>query len=68
MSEAVRAELAVVVRQHAGRLAASLVQLTGDCGVLGDLDDARVADRRALELTANPAERAVLEQRIACTY
>ena len=36
--------------------------------VRGDLDDARVADRRALELTANPAERAVLEQRIACTY
>ena len=36
--------------------------------VLGDVDDARVADRRALELTANPAERAVLEQRIACTY
>ena len=37
MSEAVRAELAVVVRQHAGRLAASLVQLTGDFATAEDL-------------------------------
>jgi RNA polymerase sigma factor (sigma-70 family) len=34
---------------------------------LGHPDQARAADRRALELTANPAERAVLEQRIAWT-
>jgi RNA polymerase sigma factor (sigma-70 family) len=32
---------------------------------LGHPDQARVADRRALELTANPAEQAVLQQRIA---
>jgi RNA polymerase sigma-70 factor (ECF subfamily) len=31
---------------------------------LGDPDQARAADRRALELTANPAERAVLQQRL----
>jgi RNA polymerase sigma-70 factor (ECF subfamily) len=31
---------------------------------LGERDRARDADRRALELTANPAERAVLRQRI----
>jgi RNA polymerase sigma-70 factor (ECF subfamily) len=30
---------------------------------LGDSDQARAADRRALELTANPAEQAVLQQR-----
>ena len=35
---------------------------------LGRPDEARIADRRALELTANPAERAVLQERIACTY
>ncbi len=35
---------------------------------LGRPDEARAADRRALELTANPAEQAVLQQRIACTY
>ena len=29
-------------------------------------DEAQAADRHALELTANPAERAVLEQRIDC--
>jgi RNA polymerase sigma factor (sigma-70 family) len=34
---------------------------------LGDPDRARAADRRALELTANPAEQAVLQQRIAWT-
>jgi RNA polymerase sigma-70 factor (ECF subfamily) len=32
---------------------------------LGHPDDARAADRRALELTANPAEQAVLRQRIS---
>jgi predicted RNA polymerase sigma factor len=32
---------------------------------LGEPDHARAADRRALELTANPAERAVLQQRLA---
>lgn len=31
---------------------------------LGRPDEARAADRRALELTANPAEQALLEQRI----
>jgi len=31
---------------------------------LGHPGQARVADRRALELTANPAERAVLQQRL----
>jgi RNA polymerase sigma-70 factor (ECF subfamily) len=35
---------------------------------LGRPDEARAADRRALALTANPAEQAVLQQRIACTY
>jgi RNA polymerase sigma factor (sigma-70 family) len=34
---------------------------------LGQPDRARAADRRALELTANPAEQAVLQQRIAWT-
>jgi RNA polymerase sigma factor (sigma-70 family) len=34
---------------------------------LGDPDRARAADCRALELTANPAEQAVLQQRIAWT-
>jgi RNA polymerase sigma-70 factor (ECF subfamily) len=36
--------------------------------VLRELDhpgEARAADRRALELTTNPAERAVLQQRLA---
>jgi RNA polymerase sigma factor (sigma-70 family) len=32
---------------------------------LGRLDEARRADQRALELTSNPAERALLEQRLA---
>ncbi len=32
---------------------------------LGRTDEAREADRRALELTSNPAERALLEERIA---
>ena len=30
----------------------------------GLLDEARVADRRALELTENPAERRLLEERL----
>jgi RNA polymerase sigma factor (sigma-70 family) len=34
---------------------------------LGHPDQARVADRLALELTANPAEQAVLQQRLAWT-
>src|ERR687892_2658975 len=34
---------------------------------LGKADQARAADRRALELTANPAERAVLRRRIEDT-
>ena len=32
---------------------------------LGRPDEARAADRRALELTDNPAERALLERRLA---
>ena len=32
---------------------------------LGRSDEARAADRRALELTENPAERRLLEMRIA---
>jgi RNA polymerase sigma factor (sigma-70 family) len=35
---------------------------------VGRPDEARAADRRALELTANPAEQAVLQARIACSY
>ena len=35
---------------------------------LGRPDEALAADRRALALTANPAEQGVLRQRIACTY
>jgi predicted RNA polymerase sigma factor len=34
---------------------------------LGHPDRARAADRTALALTANPAEQAVLQQRIAWT-
>jgi RNA polymerase sigma factor (sigma-70 family) len=34
---------------------------------LGQSDQARAADRRALELTANPAEQAVLRQRLTWT-
>jgi predicted RNA polymerase sigma factor len=34
---------------------------------LGHPDQARAADCRALELTANPAEQAVLQQRIGWT-
>jgi RNA polymerase sigma-70 factor (ECF subfamily) len=32
---------------------------------LGQPDQARAADQRALELTANPAQRALLHQRLA---
>ena len=35
---------------------------------LGRQDEAHAADRRALALTANPAEQAVLQERIACAY
>jgi predicted RNA polymerase sigma factor len=35
---------------------------------LGDPDQARAADRRALALTTNPAEQAVLQQRIENPY
>jgi predicted RNA polymerase sigma factor len=31
---------------------------------LGDPDEARAAHRRALALTSNPAERAILQERI----
>jgi RNA polymerase sigma factor (sigma-70 family) len=34
---------------------------------LGDAEEAREADRRALDLTANPAQRALLEERISWT-
>ena len=40
---------------------AARADLLRECG---DRDAARAADRRALELTANPAERALLQQRI----
>ncbi len=36
------------------------------CRELGRLQEASAADRRALSLTTNPAEQAVLQQRIAC--
>jgi RNA polymerase sigma-70 factor (ECF subfamily) len=35
---------------------------------LGDPEAARAADRRALELTANPAEQVILQQRIDCAH
>ena len=35
------------------------------CRELGRADEARAADRRALQLTANPAEQGVLQERIA---
>jgi predicted RNA polymerase sigma factor len=34
---------------------------------LGDPEEAREADRRALDLTANPAQRTLLEDRISWT-
>jgi predicted RNA polymerase sigma factor len=34
---------------------------------MGDPDQARAADRRALDLTSNPAEQAVLRQRLTWT-
>jgi len=36
------------------------------CRDLGRRQEASAADRRALSLTANPAEQAVLQERIAC--
>lgn len=36
------------------------------CRALGRSEEASAADRRALTLTANPAEQAVLQERIAC--
>jgi predicted RNA polymerase sigma factor len=41
---------------------ATRAQLLGD---LGHPTQARLADERALGLTGNPAERALLEQRLA---
>jgi RNA polymerase sigma-70 factor (ECF subfamily) len=38
------------------------------CRELGRFEEARAADERALSLTANPAERAVLQERIQCAY
>jgi hypothetical protein len=51
-----------VVRAHAGRPAAGLVSLPGDFSATSA--EAREADLRELELTANPAERAPLGQRL----
>ena len=38
------------------------------CRELGRFDEARAADQRALSLTGNPAEQAVLQERIACAH
>ncbi len=38
------------------------------CRELGRVDEARAADRHALSLTANPAEQAVLQERISGAY
>jgi RNA polymerase sigma-70 factor (ECF subfamily) len=38
------------------------------CRELGRFEEARAADERALSLTANPAERAVLHERIQFAY
>jgi hypothetical protein len=51
-----------VVRAHAGRPAAGPVSLPGDFSATSA--EAREADLRELELTANPAERAPLGQRL----
>ncbi len=38
------------------------------CRELGRFDEARAADERALSLTANPAEQAVLQERLLAAY
>ena len=50
--------------QNPGRWGATRAGLLRE---LGHPEKARAADRLALELTANPAEQAVLQQRIAWT-
>jgi RNA polymerase sigma factor (sigma-70 family) len=78
-SPVTRLHRAIAVRYVAGPRAAmaELDDLAGSLGeyhlyhatraellrALGDSDQARAADHRALELTANPAEQAVLQQR-----
>jgi RNA polymerase sigma factor (sigma-70 family) len=79
-SPVTRLHRTIAVRYSTGARAAmaELDDLAGDLGeyhlyyatraellrALGDPDQARAADRRALELTANPAEQAVLQQRL----
>jgi RNA polymerase sigma factor (sigma-70 family) len=79
-SSVIRMHRAIAVRYSTGARAAmaELDDLAGDLGeyhlyyatraellrALGDPDQARAADRRALELTANPAEQAILQQRL----
>jgi len=80
-SPVTRLHRAIAVRYTTGARAAmaELDDLGGDLGdyylyyatraellrELGQPDEASAADRRALELTANPAERAVLRQRLS---
>jgi RNA polymerase sigma factor (sigma-70 family) len=79
-SPVTRLHRTIAVRYSTGARAAmaELDDLAGDLGeyhlyyatraellrALGDPDQARAADRRALELTANPAEQAILQQRL----
>jgi RNA polymerase sigma factor (sigma-70 family) len=79
-SPVTRLHRAIAVRYSAGPRAAmaELDDLAGDLAeyhlyhatraellrALGDPDQARAADRRALDLTANPAEQAILQQRL----
>ena len=79
-SPVTRLHRTIAVRYSTGARAAmaELDDLAGDLGEyhlyhatraellreLGDPDHARAADRRALQLTANPAEQAILQQRL----
>jgi DNA-directed RNA polymerase specialized sigma24 family protein len=70
LTDELREQLARVVREHAGQLAASLMHVTSDFAAAEDLvqdavpadllralghpDQTRAADRRALELAAKP--------------
>jgi RNA polymerase sigma-70 factor (ECF subfamily) len=82
-SQVVRLHRAVALRYTAGPRAAltEVDALADDLGAyhllhatraellrdLGRPDEARAADQRALELTANPAEQALLQKRIDWT-
>ncbi|MFB9318173.1 hypothetical protein [Cryptosporangium minutisporangium] len=63
MTPAAHDELARVVRNHTSRhlFHATRAELLRD---LGDQDQARAADERALALTGNPAERSLLRRRL----